>query len=71
MEKQSSGKGGFSYYVSDEQLQAFQRLSPLQRLKWVEDARLFTLLARTPETANRQERLRLGKTIVDPPAFGS
>ena len=71
MEKQSSGKGGFSYYVSDEQLQAFQRLSPLQRLKWVEDARLFTLLARTPETANRQERLRLGKTIVEPPAFGS
>ncbi len=71
MEKQLSGKGGFSYYVSDEQLQAFQRLSPLQRLKWVEDARLFTLLTRTPETANRQERLRLGKTIVEPPAFGS
>ena len=71
MEKQSSGKGGFSYYVSDEQLQAFQRLSPLQRLKWVENARLFTLLARTPETANRQERLRSGKTIVAPQAFGS
>ncbi|MEA2084329.1 MAG: hypothetical protein U9O82_08835 [Thermodesulfobacteriota bacterium] len=65
MEKQSSGKGGFSYYVSDEQLQAFQRLSPLQRLKWVEEARLFTLLARTPETTKRQERLRQGKTIVD------
>ena len=65
MEKQSSGKGGFSYYVSDEQLQAFKRLSPLQRLKCVEEARLFTLLARTPETAKRQERLRQGKTIVE------
>ena len=65
MEKQSSGKGGFSYYVSDEQLQAFQRLSPLQRLKWADEARLFTLLARTTETTKRQERLRQGKTIVD------
>ena len=57
-------KGGFSYYVSDEQLEAFRLLSPLQRLKWVDDARRFTLLARTPETAERQERLRIGKKIV-------
>ena len=64
MEKQASGKGGFSYYVSDGQLAVFQRLSPLQRLKWVEDARLFTLLARTPETEIYQERLRMGKTIT-------
>ena len=64
MEKQSSGKDGFSYYVSDEQLAVFQRLSPLERLKWVEEARLFTLLARTPETAKYQERLRMGKTIT-------
>lgn len=56
--------GGFYYYVSDEQLEAFARLTPLQRLQWVEQARLFTLLGRTPETAKRQERLRRGEAIV-------
>jgi hypothetical protein len=58
-------KGGFSYFVSDDQLRAFQSLSPLQRLKWVDQARRFTLLARTPETARRQKRLRQGKTIIE------
>jgi hypothetical protein len=57
-------KGGFGYDVSDEQLEAFAKLTLLQRLQWVEEARLFTLMARTPETAERQERLRRGETIV-------
>ena len=56
--------GGFSYYVSDEQLASFAKLSPLERLMWVEQARLFTLAGRTPETAERQERLRRGLTIT-------
>lgn len=57
-------KGGFSYYVSDEQLHAFARLTDLEKLQWVDEARLFTLMARTPETAERQERLRRGEEIV-------
>lgn len=57
-------KGGFGYDVSDEQLEAFAKLTLLQRLQWVEEARLFTLMARTPETAERQERLRRGERIV-------
>lgn len=57
-------QGGFTYYVSDEQLYAFGRLGLLERLQWVEAARLFTLAARTPETAERQERLRRGEPIV-------
>ncbi len=65
MEPLLSEKGGFSYSVNDKQLRAFQSLSPLQRLKWVDEVRRFTLLARTPETARRQERLRQGKTIVE------
>ena len=65
MTGQADEKGGFSYCVSDEQLAAFQRLSPLQRLQWVEEVRLFTILARTPETAKRQERLRQGMTIIE------
>ncbi len=65
MELHLNEKGGFSYSVNDEQLRTFQSLSPMQRLKWVDEVRRFTLLARTPETARRQERLRQGKTIVE------
>lgn len=59
----TSAVGGFSYYVSDEQMQAFAGLSPLQRLQWLDEARRFTLLGRTPITAERQERLRRGELI--------
>lgn len=51
---------GFSYYVSDEQLAAFAKLSMLERLQWVDDARLFTLMTQTPETKARHEFLRKG-----------
>lgn len=57
-------EGGYYYYVSDEQLEAFARLSPLERLKWVDDLRLFTLMASTPEITERRERLRRGEPIV-------
>jgi len=56
--------GGYSYYVSDEQLDAYGRLSILERLKWLDEIRRFTLMARTAETAERQERLRRGEPIV-------
>ena len=53
---------GFSYYVSDEQFAAFAKLSMLERLQWVDDARLFTLMTQTPETKVRHEFLRKGVT---------
>lgn len=56
--------GGFSYHVSDEQLRAFVRLMDLEKLQWVDDARLFTLMACTPQTAERPERLRRGGEII-------
>lgn len=56
-------KGGYYYYVSDEQLAAFGKLSMFDRLKWVDDLRLFTLMASTPETAERRERLRRGEVL--------
>lgn len=61
-----SGKqqGGFSYWVSDEQLRMFQALPMIDRLRWVEAARQFTLAGQTPETRERMERLRRGETIV-------
>ena len=61
-------KGGYYYNVSDEQLQAFARLTLFERLKWVDELRLFTLMASTPETTERRERLRRGETIDGNPA---
>lgn len=56
--------GGNHHTVSEEQLAAFARLTPLQRLDWVEAAREFTLLTETPDNRERRQRLRQGKTIV-------
>lgn len=56
-------RGGFSYTVSKEQLLAFARLSDLEKLQWVDEARLFTLLGRTPQTEKWQEQLRRGEAI--------
>jgi hypothetical protein len=57
-------EGGYYYYVTDEQLEAFARLTPLERLKWVDDLRLFTLMASTPEITERRDRLRRGDPII-------
>lgn len=58
MRKNEQNLNGFSYFVSEEQLAAFAKMSDLQRLQWVEDARLFTLMAQTPETKIRHQQLR-------------
>lgn len=57
-------QGGFSYWVSDEQLRAYMALPLLDRLSWLEAARQFTLAGQTPETRERMERLRRGETII-------
>ncbi|MBI2312869.1 MAG: hypothetical protein HYU77_10245 [Betaproteobacteria bacterium] len=57
-------RGGYHYRVSDEQLRAFAALTPLQRLRWLDEARRFVLLAQTPESRERMERLRRGETIT-------
>jgi hypothetical protein len=58
MKKNEQNLNGFNYFVNDEQLAAFAKMSDLERLQWVEDARLFTLMAQTPETKARHEALR-------------
>ena len=58
MKKSDQKLNGFSYFVSEEQLANFAKMTDLQRLQWVEDARLFTLMAQTPETKARHEALR-------------
>lgn len=59
----TSVQAGFRYYVSDEQLAAFARLSDLQRLEWVAMALEFSWLGQTDETHLRQQRLRQGQTV--------
>ena len=58
-------EGGFGYWVSDEQLQAYAKLTPLQKLQWLDETRRFLLLVLTREARERQDRLRRGLTIVE------
>lgn len=60
----AAAQGGFGYWVSEEQLAAFGCLSALDRLRWLDEARRFTLLAETPATRERRARLRRGETIA-------
>lgn len=63
-DSKSEKQGGFSYWVSDEQLRAYLALPLIERLRWVDEARRFTLAAQTPETRVRMERLRRGDPIA-------
>ncbi len=49
---------GYVYYVSDEQLADYGRLSLLERLTWLDQARRFVMLAETDQIARRRARLR-------------
>ena len=62
---ESRPRGGFGYWVSDEQLQAYAKWTPLQRLQWLDETHRFLLLALTPQARERQERLRRGLAITD------
>jgi hypothetical protein len=61
--KKKAGADGYRYYVSDEQLADFARLTSMERLRWADELRRFILMTETPETAERRERLRRGETI--------
>jgi hypothetical protein len=44
-----------TYYVSDERLQAFAQLTPLQRLQWVEQCSHFVRLGQQARQAERAQ----------------
>jgi hypothetical protein len=44
-----------TYYVSDERLQAFAQLTPLQRLQWVEHCSYFVRLGQQARQAERAQ----------------
>ena len=57
-------KEGFFYYVNDDPLRRFARLTGMERLRWLDEARRLVLSIRTPAAALRQERLRSGAAIT-------
>jgi hypothetical protein len=59
-----SSSRGFSYRVTDDQLERFQSASVAQRLTWLEEMRVFTWSAATPATRERWQRLRRGEPIA-------
>ncbi len=60
--KQSTIINGFDYVVTDEQMHLYAKMSDLERLEWVDSARIFTLLSQTAVTKARHEALRKGTT---------
>ena len=57
---QPKKRGGFSYRVSDEQIQRWRALSSEEKLQWLEDANRFLAVALTPAARAIQERFRRG-----------
>jgi len=51
-------KPGFSYHVSDEQLRAFRRLTPDQRLRWLDEMREFSVRTAPARAQRWWRRLR-------------
>lgn len=57
---QPKKRGGFSYPVTDEQIQRWRALSSEEKLQWLEDANRFLAVALTPAARAIQERFRRG-----------
>jgi len=53
---------GYTYYVSEEQLAQYAKLTILEWLTWLNQARQFVLLAETRQSAIRRAWLRNERT---------
>ena len=54
--------GGYSYHYTIEQIQAFQKLSIEQRLKWVEEMNKFLFKFRSDQSKIVCEKFRHAET---------
>jgi len=45
----------FSYEISDERLLAYSQLPILDRLRWLDEVRRFTLMVRQAPTVSREQ----------------
>lgn len=56
-----SGKKGFSYYLEDEKILEYLRMSPRMRLEWLEDINIFNRKALRGERRKIWEKFRRGE----------
>ena len=49
---------GFHYYLEDEKILEYMKLSTEDKLKWLEEIRVFTLAVLTEEQLRFREKLR-------------
>ncbi|TAK67111.1 MAG: hypothetical protein EPO24_00880 [Bacteroidetes bacterium] len=54
-------KNGYSYYVSDEQVREFQKLSVEERFRWLEEAQEFLFKTLPPEQWEIMQKFRRGE----------
>lgn len=52
----------FTYEISDERLLAYGRLSIMDRLRWLDDVRLFTLMVRQAPAVQRPPLRPVGES---------
>ena len=49
---------GYSYCIEDDKIREYMKLSPLEKLEWLEEINAFTRLAQSPEAAEAREQFR-------------
>lgn len=52
------GERGYTYWVSDQQLLTFARMSPARRLRWLEEMREVTFKLAPPHVRESWRKLR-------------
>jgi len=58
--EQQKERKGFSYHVTDEQIEAYRKLPIEERLRWLEEAREFMAKVLPKEQLDRMEKFRQG-----------
>jgi len=53
-------RGGYSYSLSEEEIRKYLKLSPSERLNWLEEANRFLYSAHSPKTRDIWNRFRKG-----------
>lgn len=61
-----SERGGYDYFVSDEQIATYSALPIHVRLAWVEETARVTYELSTPEVRARWAALRRGEPVPSP-----
>ena len=53
-------RGGYEYFLTDEQIRLWMAVPPLEKLRWLAEASRFLWFATPPECREIRERIREG-----------